>query len=502
MDPLKKLFSVCLTLLAGTLLFADSSSKLNIVEQDGSPSTFPYKLKVTNGSLTDNGDGTASLATGSGGGSGGASSQEVFVGPAQSSPTPSITGYTGDFGGSVIGGTTFQFILNPATTDFIHNQNSLQAGSTSYSDYLYVGSSQTIHGPQWVEGTINSALNNFVNQSGGGYWLGGYNSFLSGVHSSTGGSLQLRTFAGDMYDQDPNGAITMYSSVTVTGAGGIYDTYEMHSGSQTGSGLTNCGDSTHAQAWNNGQWNCQAITGTGGGGSGSPIAITTGVYNSTYSNPAVSSPMVVGVYDQRQFNIAASGTTGYIQLQSSITFSTVTVTSQLSVTGPGDGIGVFTIGNSTYGFIVSTSPIAPNHVLIGSSTNYTAIDGGLLLTTQTVTVTISSGTGFNGLSIPVWRSPTNTAVTVVKILAESLGAGTTVLYQLDERAFGSVNSAGSSLFSVAFSTANNTGVTTTSFADSSLATQASLVLTTPAAGASAGAPTAMTFTIYYNRNTQ
>jgi hypothetical protein len=45
-----------------------STGRLNIEELDGSPSTFPYKLKVTNGSLTDNGDGTVtlSLAAGSG----------------------------------------------------------------------------------------------------------------------------------------------------------------------------------------------------------------------------------------------------------------------------------------------------------------------------------------------------------------------------------------------------------------------------------------------------
>lgn len=41
---------------------------LEITEEDGTPDTFPYKLKVTNGTLTDNGDGTASLATTGGGG--------------------------------------------------------------------------------------------------------------------------------------------------------------------------------------------------------------------------------------------------------------------------------------------------------------------------------------------------------------------------------------------------------------------------------------------------
>lgn len=49
-------------------VFADISSRLNIATEDGGTSTFPYKLKVTNGSLTDNGDGTASLSTSGGAG--------------------------------------------------------------------------------------------------------------------------------------------------------------------------------------------------------------------------------------------------------------------------------------------------------------------------------------------------------------------------------------------------------------------------------------------------
>lgn len=42
------------------------SSRLNISEIDGSPSVWPYKLLVSNGSLTDNGDGTATLSAGGG----------------------------------------------------------------------------------------------------------------------------------------------------------------------------------------------------------------------------------------------------------------------------------------------------------------------------------------------------------------------------------------------------------------------------------------------------
>lgn len=43
-------------------------ARLNISEEDGSPSLYPWQLRVTNGSLTDNGDGTASLSTSGGAG--------------------------------------------------------------------------------------------------------------------------------------------------------------------------------------------------------------------------------------------------------------------------------------------------------------------------------------------------------------------------------------------------------------------------------------------------
>lgn len=49
----------------------------NIEELDGSPSVYPWKLKVSNGTLTDNGDGTASLTTG-GGTPGGSNTQVQF----------------------------------------------------------------------------------------------------------------------------------------------------------------------------------------------------------------------------------------------------------------------------------------------------------------------------------------------------------------------------------------------------------------------------------------
>lgn len=41
---------------------AQTQAMLNIREADGSPSTYPYQFKLPNGSLTDNGDGTATFS--------------------------------------------------------------------------------------------------------------------------------------------------------------------------------------------------------------------------------------------------------------------------------------------------------------------------------------------------------------------------------------------------------------------------------------------------------
>lgn len=138
------------------------------------------------------------------------------------------------------------------------------------------------------------------------------------------------------------GQVHINSSATIKGSGGLGVTYSVSAGSMTGAGLTTCGDSTHALGWSSTDnlFTCQAVS--AGGGGGSPIAITTGTY-STYSNPAVSSPLVVGVFHQNQFKVRASGTTGYFELDtSSVTLqgNSVTFTSlqtQITATGVSTG---------------------------------------------------------------------------------------------------------------------------------------------------------------------
>jgi len=68
---IKKLIAFASTLLILTAAFAQPIPfTLEITEEDSSPATYPYKIKFTNTSVTDNGDGTVSIDVSGGAGSG------------------------------------------------------------------------------------------------------------------------------------------------------------------------------------------------------------------------------------------------------------------------------------------------------------------------------------------------------------------------------------------------------------------------------------------------
>lgn len=139
------------------------------------------------------------------------------------------------------------------------------------------------------------------------------------------------------------------------------------------------------------------------------------------------------------------------------------------------------VNGSTWGFFPS-SATAPNGYIVSEAT-------------KTWVIVISSGAGWGSLSIPVFTAPDDSGITITKITAQTMPTTSTVTYQLDERAYASLNSVGSSVFTVTYSSANNTGLTTTSFNDASIAAGSSLILTTPSSGASAGTPAYTIITI-------
>lgn len=134
----------------------------------------------------------------------------------------------------------------------------------------------------------------------------------------------------------------------------------------------------------NGPGSIQIAASASGGSGGSPIAVTTGTY-ATYSNPAISSPLVVGVFRESQFRIRASGTTGYFELDSS------------SVTLLGNSIPAANIAAGTLGASVVASSITNASIVAYE----TALEGvldlpdmqGQISDTQIANDAIDGGTG-------------------------------------------------------------------------------------------------------------
>lgn len=96
--------------------------------------------------LAVNAFGSGIYNPGSSGGGGGSSSLEVISGVNRSSPTATIRLNSNDFNSSV-SGTTFYFALNPATTNYIRNTETLQSGATFYVSSGTVANSLTVGGP-------------------------------------------------------------------------------------------------------------------------------------------------------------------------------------------------------------------------------------------------------------------------------------------------------------------------------------------------------------------
>ena len=71
-------------LLMQSVAYADIDNPLNFEEADGSPTTFPYKVIVSNATLTDNADGTVTLTTGGGGGTPGGANANIQYNDASS----------------------------------------------------------------------------------------------------------------------------------------------------------------------------------------------------------------------------------------------------------------------------------------------------------------------------------------------------------------------------------------------------------------------------------
>lgn len=114
------------------------------------------------------------------------------------------------------------------------------------------------------------------------------------------------------------------------------------------------------------------------------------------------------------------------------------------------------------------------------------------------TTTVYSDGSWASEAIPIWQAPSDDALTIVQVNAAVVGSGTpTLAYNIEERAWASLATAGTDVFA-ADVTADADGLESTSFSNASMAAKAHMVLTTGSSPDS-GTVDAITVTIYYKR---
>jgi len=244
------------------------------------------------------------------------------------------------------------------------------------------------------------------------------------------------------------GQLTNTSSVTVTGAGGIGVTFGVSAATVSVS------DDAYAAGWN-----------------GSTLV-----------------PTKNAVYDK----LESSDWVGQAQLTESMNFVP---------TGAWDfgGATSLELPNGTNPTVDATGEIAFD-TTDGTLVAFDGVTANVVgFSTHCFSVNISSGLGYNGLSEPVWTAPVDMAVTLTRIEATSLPSGTTVVYQIDEVS-SAFDSAGTDVFSIAYSSANYTKVTTDSFANAGIAAGSTLVVNCPAASATGGSPRSLYLYVCYKRD--
>lgn len=120
--------------------------------------------------------------------------------------------------------------------------------------------------------------------------------------------------------------------------------------------------------------------------------------------------------------------------------------------------------------------------------------------TSTVSFTIYADDDWNSETIPLWQAPPDGAITIKQVRATTMGSSGTLAMNLQERAYGSLASAGTDIMST--TTADSTGELVTSFSNAGIAANAHIVLTTNSSSAEGGTTDLVVVQIVYQRDVE
>lgn len=296
--------------------------KLIIQETDGSPSGQPAQLKVSDGSLTDNGDGSFSLTTG---GSGVSPGSTNYI---QNTLSPTIS--TQVFfvqGGTVTTLEATAINMRKANSNsfkmsyFGVGCTNLTDGALTLGDLAGAGcsGSMTLYSNLTPAQSLLLSPDNGITFSSSAEGIQfGDGSFQTtawntGVYKTTGTYTAKQSFTSP--EKSTFTALNI-SSVTITSstANNSNIIYGITVGTFTGAGISSCGDSTHALSYGSGLFGCQALSGGGGSSSGTIIQIiqssttsTASTTNTSYANTNLSAT-ITPVSASSYIKIMAVGT--------------------------------------------------------------------------------------------------------------------------------------------------------------------------------------------------
>ena len=117
------------------------------------------------------------------------------------------------------------------------------------------------------------------------------------------------------------------------------------------------------------------------------------------------------------------------------------------------------------------------------------------------TYTVYADADWDNEAIPIWQAPKDMAVTIVQIDGSTMGAASSLSMNFEERAFGSLNSAGTDVFTGEF-IAEASGTSSDSFSNAGIAANAHVLLTTGSSAETTGTVDVVTGIIYYRKDVE
>lgn len=214
------LFFLLLTTAAQADIFSDFG--VTVEEIDGSPSANVYKLKVSNSTLTDNSDGTATLAIGTGG------SDPVLIDGVAVSDASGV-----DLQGGAGIDITFSSVASPDTASFIADLTELNTATFGSGTFTTLTFDAGVTDPVLTFGSNSLAITNAATFTNGGNAISDAATAFGGDVTGTIGA----TVVGD--DSHSHGDTTVANTITLDNITQI--TNRSHTS------LSDIGTNTHAQ---------------------------------------------------------------------------------------------------------------------------------------------------------------------------------------------------------------------------------------------------------------